>query len=108
MMQNTRILVQSSRRILTCLEEQGLHYGPPQNGIIRDATKKAQELADSTLDKMGDAGKAVKETVQAGYEKVRLLRALQLLNIVGRSVKVTRSFSRQWLVVIVEDPVVQR
>ncbi|RCN43497.1 hypothetical protein ANCCAN_10505 [Ancylostoma caninum] len=69
MMHNSRILVQSSKRLLTCMEAQGLHYGPsPQNGIIRDASKKVQEVAEKAADVTSTAGQKVKETVQSGYE----------------------------------------
>ncbi|RCN37696.1 hypothetical protein ANCCAN_16398 [Ancylostoma caninum] len=70
MMHNSKILVQSSRRLLTCVEAQGLHYGPSQNGIIRDASKKVQEVAEKAADATSTAGQKVKETVQSGYETV--------------------------------------
>ncbi|KAK6737576.1 hypothetical protein RB195_019965 [Necator americanus] len=39
-------------------------------GIFHSMGNKAQELSNATQEKIGNAGHAVKETVQSGYDKV--------------------------------------
>ncbi|CAJ0607152.1 unnamed protein product [Cylicocyclus nassatus] len=67
--QRTPVVVQSSKTLLNCVEKAALRPGPAGE-MIRGAGEKVHVALESTVESLGEAGQAFKDTLMTGISKV--------------------------------------